>query len=268
MTTPGGNKEAPKPQEVNDLHRYSDSDASPDAQHHTLGRGATQAAKGNHVHDGVSGEKDGFYDTVKEEGTALTPRAAINFKDAIEPNAGSVTVSDEAAGNQTTVQFRAHATPDTDAAAASLHHTLGPTSSQAAPGNHGHSEFALSGHNHAGEHSHVTAWNAVGATGQPAFQTTWNNYSVALGELNFQNVMFKVQQGFLYLKGLAESGNAPGGTIFTLPVGFRPIKDSILIAKSSQNTADIRILSNGNVNAQGPVNNNWYSLDGIVIPID
>lgn len=38
------------PFEVNRLHDYSDKDTGSDAQHHTLGLGANQAAPGNHNH--------------------------------------------------------------------------------------------------------------------------------------------------------------------------------------------------------------------------
>ena len=44
----------PKPpsQVVDDFHENSDLDARAEAQHHTLGPGPTQAAPGNHRHDG------------------------------------------------------------------------------------------------------------------------------------------------------------------------------------------------------------------------
>jgi len=40
------------PQEVNDFHLNSDKDSSVFALHHTLGAGPTQAAAGNHTHNG------------------------------------------------------------------------------------------------------------------------------------------------------------------------------------------------------------------------
>lgn len=43
---------SPSPEEVNAFHLNSDKDASPLALHHTLGRGPTQAAPGNHTHNG------------------------------------------------------------------------------------------------------------------------------------------------------------------------------------------------------------------------
>jgi hypothetical protein len=49
-----GSDENPKPpsQAVNDFHENSDLDSRAEAQHHTLGPNPTQAAPGNHRHDG------------------------------------------------------------------------------------------------------------------------------------------------------------------------------------------------------------------------
>lgn len=46
--------ENPKPpsQVVDDFHTYSDVDSRKEAQHHTLGAGPSQAAPGDHTHDG------------------------------------------------------------------------------------------------------------------------------------------------------------------------------------------------------------------------
>ena len=49
-----GRDENPKPpnQVVDDFHENSDLDARAESQHHTLGPSPTQAAPGNHKHDG------------------------------------------------------------------------------------------------------------------------------------------------------------------------------------------------------------------------
>lgn len=44
-----GNK-SPSAKEVEELHRNSDVDGRPEAQHHTLGDGPNQAAAGDHDH--------------------------------------------------------------------------------------------------------------------------------------------------------------------------------------------------------------------------
>lgn len=50
------------PAEVNELHLYSDKDSSVTALHHTLGVGPTQAAAGNHTHNGKDSVKIKFDD--------------------------------------------------------------------------------------------------------------------------------------------------------------------------------------------------------------
>ena len=49
-----GRDENPKPpaEVVNDFHENSDLDSRAEAQHHTLGPNPTQAAPGDHTHDG------------------------------------------------------------------------------------------------------------------------------------------------------------------------------------------------------------------------
>lgn len=42
----------PNPDEVNNFHRYSDVDVSPESQHHTLGMDPNQTSQGDHTHDG------------------------------------------------------------------------------------------------------------------------------------------------------------------------------------------------------------------------
>jgi hypothetical protein len=48
--------------EVKSLHRDSDVDESPIAQHHTLGILPNQGAPGDHLHDGKSSRKIKFAD--------------------------------------------------------------------------------------------------------------------------------------------------------------------------------------------------------------
>lgn len=49
-----GEARIPSGQSINDFHGRSDVDSSIFAQHHTIGTSRTQAAAGNHTHDGVS----------------------------------------------------------------------------------------------------------------------------------------------------------------------------------------------------------------------
>lgn len=45
-------KDSANAQVVNDFHKNSDVDTSPEAQHHTLGIGANKASPGDHRHNG------------------------------------------------------------------------------------------------------------------------------------------------------------------------------------------------------------------------
>jgi hypothetical protein len=53
---------APTPEEVNLFHLNSDKDSSALALHHTLGSGPTQAAAGNHTHNGKDSARLDFND--------------------------------------------------------------------------------------------------------------------------------------------------------------------------------------------------------------
>lgn len=43
--------------QVSQLHRQADTDSQPSAAHHTLGPSGTQAAPGNHRHDGQQSKR-------------------------------------------------------------------------------------------------------------------------------------------------------------------------------------------------------------------
>lgn len=62
----------PTAQESVRAHSSSDVDASRNSQHHTLGKGHSQAAPGNHVHDGINGAKLGLYQMDPAGGKKIT----------------------------------------------------------------------------------------------------------------------------------------------------------------------------------------------------
>lgn len=72
---------APNPEEVNEFHRYSDVDTSPDAQHHTIGVDGSQASPGNHNHDGRNSPSI-FIDPLALEAPWLTPELTAPFTQA------------------------------------------------------------------------------------------------------------------------------------------------------------------------------------------
>jgi len=52
------------PEQVNAFHALSDVDAGPLSQHHSLGRGNTQATAGDHVHDGATSARLGLAEAI------------------------------------------------------------------------------------------------------------------------------------------------------------------------------------------------------------
>ena len=88
-------------------HESPDTNVGPTSLHHTIGTGGNQAAAGNHLHAGVYPPVAHTHDGTGNNGPILT-------------------------------QARTHASPDTDVATTSLHHTIGTTATQAAAGNHLH----------------------------------------------------------------------------------------------------------------------------------
>jgi len=72
-----------------------------------------------------------------------------------------------------------------------------------------------------------TAWNEVGATGQPAFTNSWANYG-SDGNGTYETAAFiKLSTGLVLVKGFITGGVA-GNQIFVLPVGYRPAKNAFV----------------------------------------
>ena len=68
----------------------------------------------------------------------------------------------------------------------------------------------------------IDAWHQVGASGEPAFQNNWTN----LGSSNNPLMFRKMPDGTVQIKGTlnGSAAGSPGNVIFTLPVGYRPLK--------------------------------------------
>jgi len=90
----------------------------------------------------------------------------------------------------------------------------------------------------------------------PTFQNGWVNY----GDVYNLAGYFKDSLGVIHLRGLVKNG---GGTIFTLPEGYRPINRELFGVATNPNTIGrIDVLSDGQVSMIAG-NNGWISLDGI-----
>ncbi len=62
-----------------------------------------------------------------------------------------------------------------------------------------------------------SGWHLVGGVGEPAFQNSWGNLGAG-----FQPVRFRRQGDEVTIEGVAAGGGL-GTTVFTLPVGYRPL---------------------------------------------
>lgn len=73
-------KDNPKPDaaKVDDFHTNSDLDTRPESQHHTLGPSPTQAAPGDHTHDGGSSSLLLSGQTISGSRTSDAYRLSIN----------------------------------------------------------------------------------------------------------------------------------------------------------------------------------------------
>ena len=91
----------------------------------------------------------------------------------------------------------------------------------------------------------------VGTTGNPSFQNTWANYA------SIQALFFQKDKTNLILSGKLQGGTyaTDSSIIFTLPVGFRPARQSQFCANASYlssskwytNSCSIFVATNGQV---------------------
>ncbi len=107
------------------------------------------------------------------------------------------------------------------------------------------------------ETSRIT-WHEVGGGGEPAFENSWVNFGGAYDAAGFA----KDAIGRVWIKGLVKSGVAT--TVFTLPVGYRPTKDIVMVSASNNVViAKLQVTSAGAVVATllGVGTNAWYSIN-------
>jgi hypothetical protein len=114
--------------------------------------------------------------------------------------------------------------------------------------------------------SKLQAWHVIGAPGQPAFHSPWTNFSPSVaGAASFR----RDRDRMVHLRGSVDAGaNIPGGTIFTLPVGYRPGKYryfTVATTDGGGNPADgiIEIQTNGTVMSYISTDDRFVSLDQI-----
>lgn len=101
------------------------------------------------------------------------------------------------------------------------------------------------------------AWHEIGATGEPAFQNGWVNYSSGYATLAFM----KDSLGFVTVKGFIKSGTITAGTtIFTLPAGYRPAKNMYYVTSMPASFGQLQMTSAGELQAATAINSTWTAI--------
>jgi hypothetical protein len=102
----------------------------------------------------------------------------------------------------------------------------------------------------------------VGATGEPAFQNSWVSYGAQYEAASFR----KFPNGKVRLSGGVKGGGV-GATIFTLPAGYRPPFERVLVSSAYGGVANIVIGTSGIVIASaqttGTAPATFTSLEGV-----
>jgi hypothetical protein len=95
----------------------------------------------------------------------------------------------------------------------------------------------------------------------PTLLNGWVNYGISGGALA---AFIKDDMGFVHLKGLIKDGTTTAGTtIFTLPVGYRPLSSLYFLVADSNGFARLFVASNGVIAIEADANNTYLSLDQI-----
>lgn len=89
--------------------------------------------------------------------------------------------------------------------------------------------------------SHPDNWHVVGTGGEPAFAGAWTSPAGTFGALSFTRDI----DGYVTIRGSATAGAV--GTIFTLPVGYRPPVNQGFAASGNNAFARITVGSLGTV---------------------
>ena len=107
-----------------------------------------------------------------------------------------------------------------------------------------------------------TAWNYVGASGQPAFANSWVNYEASESAF-YAAAFYKDALGYVHLRGIVRSGTVgTGSNMFVLPVGYRPFRQIGYAVNAGNAFGNFRIIASGGVYLETG-SNAYVFLDGI-----
>ncbi len=94
----------------------------------------------------------------------------------------------------------------------------------------------------------------------PSLLNGWVNYGGVYQDAGY----YKDPLGMVHLRGLVKDGTATAGTtLFTLPVGFRPLAQTVLITLTNSVLGALNIETDGDVNVGGGTSSAWFSLENI-----
>ena len=111
-----------------------------------------------------------------------------------------------------------------------------------------------------------SAWNVIGAAGQPAFQNSWTNFSTGGWPTM---AFFRDSEGWVHLRGMI-TGGVNATTICTLPIGYRPTSTYNFNIVGSDTFAFGEVRPDGTLRVNGPLSasaGTWYALANICFPV-
>lgn len=103
-------------------------------------------------------------------------------------------------------------------------------------------------------------WHFVGTPNEPVFGTSWQNYT---GAGSFQFAAYRKNPlGRVELRGLVERTAGVVTTIFTLPQGYRPVRQEIFFTGGNTGAGRVDVMPDGQViyNSGGTT---FFTLAGI-----
>ena len=90
------------------------------------------------------------------------------------------------------------------------------------------------------------------------YANSWVDFDAAYHPVQYRRNGDRVE-----LRGVAKDGSPVNGTIFTLPVGFRPAFDMAMASIANDSLCRIVVLDSGAVSAPFGGSATWTSLDGL-----